>query len=504
MIRKKTEKVWSNDSNLLIVIGFSLFFVILNLVTLEWTPLPWIDEISYSDYSVNFVLDGEWRTTAWFGDKNNEAYSVYPPLYQFVLVPWVWLFGVSPLACRSLSVILAFICCLVIYRVMKKANLINSRLILICFLLLFWGADLFSWMYRNGRVDILNMLCTTCFFSCFYNYLLGSGNKWWLVFWSFLVFISGIQACPLIGGVLILLLLFQRKIRVKTINALFLILRGYFLGLCGLSLFFGLQGHLLSFYYRTFIFSSSLKKVALVLLPYFADVLNINVNEFTSKLVVSESVPFSQKLLDAYVANVEYLIVSAINILVFSYIIYKKQLKLKSQEGVLGLVVFSIPLLMGLAGRFSPYYTWMCYIPAIMYMVYLCARFDSKPLLFIYTGMTCVIVSFGLPQVLYKADKDSYSNVENFIRKQNFSSNDKIISPFVSYYPIRNITKHCYFTGIYPLTLVPEDTRYILKAVDDFGYQNMDTYIQQCKKEGKKVTLVDQLESPKMELFVIE
>ena len=79
MIRKKTEKVWSNDSNLLIVIGFSLFFVILNLVTLEWTPLPWIDEISYSDYSVNFVLDGEWRTTAWFGDKNNEAYSVYPP-----------------------------------------------------------------------------------------------------------------------------------------------------------------------------------------------------------------------------------------------------------------------------------------------------------------------------------------------------------------------------------------------------------------------------------------
>ena len=129
-------------------------------------------------------------------------------------------------------------------------------------------------------------------------------------------------------------------------------------------------------------------------------------------------------------ANVEYLIVSAINILVFSYIIYKKQLKLKSQEGVLGLVVFSIPLLMGLAGRFSPYYTWMCYIPAIMYMVYLCARFDSKPLLFIYTGMTCVIVSFGLPQVLYKADKDSYSNVENFIRKQNFSSNDKIISPF--------------------------------------------------------------------------
>lgn len=504
MIRKCTGKTGLNDSNLLIVIGISLFFVILNLVTLEWTPLPWIDEISYSDYSVNFVLDSEWRTTAWFGDKNNEAYSVYPPLYQFVLVPWIWLFGVSPLACRSLNVILAFICCLVIYRAMKKANLINNELILICFLLLFWGADLFSWMYRNGRVDILNMLCTTCFFYCFYNYLLGLGSKWWLVFWSFLVFISGIQACPFIGGVLILLLLFERKIRTKTLNALFLFLGGSFLGLFGLSLFFGLQGHLLSFYYRTFIFSSSLKKIAVTLLPYFADTLNINVDEIMSKLVVSESVPFSQKLLDAYVVNVEYLIVSAINILVFSYIAYKKRLRLKSQEGILGLIVLFIPLLMGLAGRFSPYYTWMCYIPAIIYMVYLCARFSSKLVLFIYTGMTFVIVSLGLPKALSKADKDSYSNVENFIRKQNFSSNDKIISPFVSYYPIRTITKHCYFTGIYPLTLVPKDTRYILKAVDDFGYQHVDTYIQQCRKEGKKVTLVDQLESPKMELFVVE
>lgn len=504
MIRKCTEKTGLNDSNLLIVIGISLFFVILNLVTLEWTPLPWIDEISYSDYSVNYVLDGEWRTTAWFGDKNNQAYSVYPPLYQFVLVPWIWLFGVSPLACRSLNVILAFISCLVIYRGMKKANLINSKLILICFLLLFWGADLFSWMYRNGRVDILNMLCTTCFFSCFYNYLLGSSSKWWLVFWSFLVFISGIQACPFIAGVLIILLLFDRKIRAKTIKALFLFLGGSFFGLFGLSLLFGLQGHLLSFYYRTFFFSSSLKKIAVTLLPYFADVLNINVAEITSKLVVSESDPFSHKLLEAYMANVEYLIISAINILAFSYIIYKKRLKIKSQEGILGLIVFLIPLMMGLAGRFSPYYTWMCYIPAILYMVYLCARFSNKLLLFIYTGMTCLIVTLGLPKVLCTADKDSYSNVESFIRKQNFSSNDKIISPFISYYPIRNITKHCYFTGIYPLTLVPKDTRFILKAMDDFGYQNMDIYIQQCQKEGKKVTLVDQLESPRMELFVVE
>lgn len=97
-----------------------------------------------------------------------------------------------------------------------------------------------------------------------------------------------------------------------------------------------------------------------------------------------------------------------------------------------------------------------------------------------YVGMTCLIVSLGLPKVLCMADKYSYSKIESFIRKQNFSSDDKIISPFISYYPIRNLTGHCYFIGIYPLALVPEDTSYILKAIDDFRYQNMDTYIQQC------------------------
>ena len=497
-------KSWSSNSNLLIVIGVSLFFVVLNFMTLDWTPLPWIDEISYSDYSVNFVLDGEWRTTAWFGDKNNDAYSVYPPLYQFVLVPWLWMFGISPLACRSLNLILAFMCCMVIYRIMKKASIIDSKVILICFLLLFWGADFFSWIYRNGRVDILNMLCTTCFFSCFYNYILNSSSKWWLVFWSFLVFVSGIQACPFIGGVLILLYLFQRKARVKTRSALFLFLGGSFLGLCGLSLFFGLQGHLLSFYYRTFLFSSSLKKIVLVLLPYFSDILNVDMSDISSKLVVSESEPFIRKLLAAYSANIEYLVVCTFNILTWGCLIYKKRQHVNAQAGMLSLIVLLIPLLMGLAGRFSPYYTWMCYIPAIMYMVYLTAQYSNRVLLFVYLGMTLGIVFFGLPKTLYTADKDAYSNVEEFIKKQGFSSTDKIISPFTSYYSVRNITKKCYFTGIYPLTLVPEDTRYVLKAENDFGYQNMDTYMEQCEIEGKKVTLIDQLESPKMELYVIE
>lgn len=121
-----------------------------------------------------------------------------------------------------------------------------------------------------------------------------------------------------------------------------------------------------------------------------------------------------------------------------------------------------------------------------------------------YIGMTLGIVLWGLPKTLYTADKEAYPNGEEFIRKQGFSSEDKIVSPFVSYYSVRNITKDCYFTGIYPLTLVPEDIRYVLRAANDFGSQNMDAYLRQCEQKGRKVTLVDRLESPRMELYIIE
>jgi hypothetical protein len=53
--------------------SISIFFVLLNIFTLKWDPLPWVDDVSLVDCPVNFVLDGEWKTTACFGDKNDEV-----------------------------------------------------------------------------------------------------------------------------------------------------------------------------------------------------------------------------------------------------------------------------------------------------------------------------------------------------------------------------------------------------------------------------------------------
>lgn len=74
----------------------------------------------------------------------------------------------------------------------------------------------------------------------------------------------------------------------------------------------------------------------------------------------------------------------------------------------------------------------------------------------------------------------------------------------MSYYVIRNITKTCYFTGVYPLSRVPDDTKYILKAENDYGSENMDKYIQYCESKGKIVRQIDSLVSPKIILYLVE
>ncbi|MDR1583883.1 MAG: hypothetical protein LBS55_11630 [Prevotellaceae bacterium] len=490
------------NKNQVVFYAVSLFFIALNIFTLEWTPLPWVDEIMLVDTPVNFVLDGEWQTTACMGDKNNEIHITYPPLYQFALVIWTWLFGVSPTACRSLSVVLAFFISLLIYRFMRDKSIIKNHYTLLLFLLLFWCGGMFSWIYRNGRVDILNMLCTTAFITGYYYNV----KKWFLALFAFLIITSGIQACPYVLGIFICIYFFQsNKKRTKT--AIFMLIAGSLSGLLFMSVLFYLQGHLFAFYYRNFFFSGSFNNIISLLIPYIEKVIALDpaIKEALNKPAILTTAPFFQRVLDAYVVNREYLILSAINIIVYSGLLIKRKIIFNSLETRLLFITIVIPLIMAVAGRFAGYYTWMCYIPAVVFMIYVVGKYGKQICISAAYGLTTLlVVSLGLPKTLINSDRDAYHKIKTFIQKQDFSDKDKIISPFMSYYVIRNITKTCYFTGVYPLALVPDDTKYILKAENDYGNENMDKYIQYCEFEGKTVHPVDSLESPKMVLFLVE
>ena len=394
--------------------------------------MPWIDEIGMVDYPVNFILDGEWRTTAWFGDKNNEVYSVYPPLYQFVLVPWIWLFGVSPAACRSLNVVIAFFISLLIYRFMRRKSIIKNGYTLLLFLLLFWCGSMFSWIYRNGRVDTLNLLCTTAFIAGYCYHL----KKWFLALFAFLIATSGIQACPYVLGILICIYFFQPdKKRAKT--AIFMMIAGALAGLLFMSLFFYQQGHLLSFYYRSFTFSGSWNNIISLLNPYVEKSISLDstIKEALNKPAILNTTPFLQRVLEAYVANREYLILSVVNIIAYAGLWVKRKIIFNAPETRLLFITIIVPLIMAVVGRFAGYYTWMCYIPAVVFAIYVVGKHGKQVCISgVYGLATGIILILGLPKTLITSDKEAYSKVTAFIKKQNFSDADKIVSPFTSYY----------------------------------------------------------------------
>ncbi|MDR1563024.1 MAG: hypothetical protein LBS54_08125, partial [Dysgonamonadaceae bacterium] len=258
------------SKNHVIFYAVSLFFIVLNLFTLAWTPLTWIDEIMFVDSPVNFILDGQWRTTAWWGE-NGKVYSTYPPLCQFLLVPWIYLFGVSPTSLRSLNIVIVFFISLLIYRFMRDKSIIKNHYTLLLFLLLFWCGGMFSWIYRNGRVDVLNMLCTTAFITGYYYNI----RKWFLALFAFLIVISGIQACPYVFGILVCIYFLQPD-KKRTKNAIFMLIAGSLFGLLFMSVFFYLQGHLLSFYSRCFLFSGSFNNIIALLIPYIEKVTSLD------------------------------------------------------------------------------------------------------------------------------------------------------------------------------------------------------------------------------------
>jgi 4-amino-4-deoxy-L-arabinose transferase-like glycosyltransferase len=491
---------------MLIACLINVAFLALNILTLEWHPLPWVDEVAYSDYSINFVLDGEWRTSAWGGDKNNQVYSVYPPLYQFILTPWVKLFGISLLSCRSLNVVLVFFSCLVFCSILRRANIIKNLYSLILFLFLFWGAGVFSWIYRNGRPDVVGMLCVIGFFVSYYYFLHNKIAKWILSIFSFLIITAGIQSSLYVICILLCLLFFQSD-RKSVKNAIYMFIIGLAGGLFFLSVYFYSQGFLLQFYYRTFLFSSSLKDFVSFLISHiehWISPINTDIKEALLKTSHSPAPPFLERICDAYLANKEYLVLCAANGLLSAYLLLSKRISSFSIEIKLLIISLVVPIFMTFAGRFVSYYTWMSYLPAVICLVYIAGKHSKLKCISIGCSLVAIaIVCSGLFYTLTKANKRAYKNVEAFIAKQNFTNQDKIISPFISYYFVRNITKECYFVGVYPLSLVPEDTKYILNAEEDYGAKNVDIYIEQCKSNNKKVLTLDSLDTPHIILYFV-
>src|ERR1700722_15066553 len=86
----------------LVIAGFALALLGVNLWTALWYPTNWMDEGMFSDPAINY-LRGEGLTSTVWWQSRELTWSGNVPLYTLALIPWFKLVGVSLVKARTVN-----------------------------------------------------------------------------------------------------------------------------------------------------------------------------------------------------------------------------------------------------------------------------------------------------------------------------------------------------------------------------------------------------------------
>ena len=475
----------------------------LNLFTLHWDTIPWLDEIMMTDTAVNFYLDGEWRTTAWYDGGEQAPFSTYPPLYQFLLIVWMKIFGFSQFVVKSLNIFLTFLISVISIQFFIKTMKIQNVLPLFIFIILYWLGGTYAVIYRFGRVDILNILVSVLFIFYTYRYVYLKNGKLALIITSPFILLSGIQACIFVALILFWAFLFKKESRKTIWQTVVYFVMGSFASLVFLVLFFYMYGYLFAFIVSLVSYSATLKSLAVLLLPLIGPIFKLDVSSIISKVTPPEGAPsFLNRLFEAYTSNPEYLILLLLCIAII--IIHAFSKKINKNELIIFAFALMVPLFMTIAGRYVIYYTWMGYLPITFSLIYLLRKIESKTFLFVlFVSLTTFTSLTGLPKSLYLAEMKSFDEVDRFIRRQNFDVQTQVVAPFSVYFSLREETSECYFIGIYPTSYLTEVPDYII--LDSIDYDSkIQNYVQELIDGNYQLTAVDSTKALQLKLYKVE
>ena len=481
----------------------SLVFLVINWVTLK-NVMPWIDEVMFLDTSYNAVFHHSWSTTAWYRVAGEYPFSTYPPIYQFLVSTWMWLFGADILVVRSLNLFIVFLLGALCLRMLKNTGVLLSPWLVTVFTLLLFGTSEMAWMYRNGRPD---MLCALVF--AFTTYTIDRffrGNslrtRIGIVLSAALLVGTGLQTVAYLGILWLFLFLMLRKHSKQLLQLLLLLLVGLFLGMCMVALFMYAHGRLIGFASSIVSYSATLSKIALLLLPWAGETLNFSAQPFVQKLLEqTPSLSLSERLASA-AAYRSFLILSIEGLLAYALSFRKCLSKLLNDKGFLLLIfAISVPIMMNIAGRFPIYYRWMAFLPLVMSILFLVSK--QRWALIVFSVTSFLLSLEGVKSMSSNNHKD-YENMCHFVERQNFSPTDKVVAPFMMFYEIKPLCDTCYFAGIFPTEFIGNVDYVIDVSEGDEFDQRITTYISKLQKDTNSVlTKIDTCEHPSLSLYKV-
>lgn len=379
----------------------SLFFVV-NASTAPKSPTVWVDEVAYSDPSINFVLDGDFTSTAWSTQGPDEVWAGNVPLHQFLLIGWLEVFGISPTSVRSINYIFVVVGVMFLWLLMHNKNLSSPIFRLVAVVLLLCGQGI-TFSYRSGRPDMIGFLLVCAGAAALL--LKGRTRYGLLTCIGALIPWAGLQFVPYTALLCGCIIFWDRKLFLRTSLS---VAGGGIAGTVGLFVFFKLNS----------VWSDFVQSVAL------HTAAGGSVNTFNG--------------LQIYTGDLSYLVVLLSSLfLIFLHLLYSNSEDIKP-EFLYGLLVavFS-PIILFVLGKYPRYYTWMAYIPVVLG---LCIQISAirwnqwKSWVGIgLLGVACVWLPARIGVAILQWEARSYEPIESLTRK-TISKEDTVYASYQAYY----------------------------------------------------------------------
>lgn len=145
------------------LIALIALFLAINLATATRSPTVWEDEVAYADPAVNVVLGHGFTSTAWPWQSRTERFVGNSPAYSLMLVPWLKVFGVSPLAVRSMNFAVMAVAMVIAWLTLRNAWPAAKAWQRLGVVAVFATMNSVTFAYRSGRYDAMG-IALVCLF----------------------------------------------------------------------------------------------------------------------------------------------------------------------------------------------------------------------------------------------------------------------------------------------------------------------------------------------------
>jgi hypothetical protein len=414
----RAQRVPSRAEITWLALSLALFLCLSILVSARY-PFVWVDEVVYADPAVNFVTGRGFTSTTWYTQQGGVFWAANVPMYSFLLVPWLKLFGVSITSVRSIGLVYlsSFLCLSLIGG--ARIGLLSDRTSRFCFVGGLVGGYGMLFSYGSGRPDSLGMLAIGVYV------LLYSFKIVWIRLPGF--FLVGCLT-PWIG---LQLLSFQA---VSGILLWAYLGRAFFplLAAAGLGSLFGLVG-----LWRLYS--------------------HFGVLEVFMRSIQPDTGAFVRPLLSGVIQHRNVLpkdfsvVPMLIGVGILLALLHNKHGKRWLRLPLLVCVVIAASVSLGLIlfGRFPTYYSWMVYLPLVIGVCHSIGA-SRRGTWARRIGVATCIASGCLGVFLHALNlfgcwRDrSYSHVENLVSQSVFPG-ERVYAEFAAYYALHPITKHAYY-----------------------------------------------------------